>query len=70
MIVPANRYLIDEMFISNQIFSNGSHTTFTPQQDHPLILKEIEAVYIQPFAGISLPPRQEKRKRAKKGLSR
>lgn len=58
------RYQSDKMFVSYQILSNGKHATFTPQQDHPIVVKEIESAFIRLFANEELPPRKVARQRA------
>ncbi len=50
VFLTPKKYLSKKAFISYQIISNGAHATFIPQQDHPLILKEIEGAYIKLFA--------------------
>jgi hypothetical protein len=44
------RYIHKKVFVSYQILSGNKHADFTPQIDHPIILKEIEEVYIKLFA--------------------
>lgn len=39
------RYIHKKVLVSYQILSRKRHADFTPQIDHPIILKEIEAVY-------------------------
>lgn len=40
------RYIHKKVLVSYQILSGKKHADFTPQIDHPIILKEIESVYI------------------------
>lgn len=49
IFLSPQRYLSEEAFVSYQLLSNDNHATFIPQKDHPIILKEIEAVYTQLF---------------------
>ena len=44
------KYLHDQMDISYQILSKGKCADFTPQKDHPVILKEIETLYSRLFS--------------------
>ena len=44
------KYLHEKMNITYQIISNGMCSNFTPQKDHPVILKEIEILYTTLFS--------------------
>ncbi|HEU64440.1 MAG TPA: hypothetical protein ENH96_03515 [Chlamydiae bacterium] len=43
------RYNSNKAFISYQIISGKIHADFTPQKDHPIIIKEINEVYKRLF---------------------
>jgi ADP-ribose pyrophosphatase YjhB (NUDIX family) len=59
IFLTPKKYLSDKAFISFQIISNGDHATFTPQKDHPILLREIEQAYTQLFSGDFLANRQK-----------
>jgi hypothetical protein len=44
------RYTNKKVLVSYQILSGKRHADFTPQSDHPVILKEIEDVYVNLFS--------------------